>query len=457
MRNTAIQSALILVFFFFASACSGKLTGRVFLDENGDESHDNGEPYLANLSFTVTKDGSIFAEGETDSDGKFSVSIKEGANYCVQVDDNDLSSADIVLVSGLVRNQPVKAAPEVLIRSQSITTETDCDDSIDNDSDEDVDCADADCDADAACEDDEDTEDDSDDDDTTGDEVREPGRSCKESTSTSVRLTVPVGIDYTVDDLTAEDPERATVGSDDVIVRLRYPNACTFNPFTLPEGIEPTDQYTLAAYNETRRRINFNEAIAAALDDNPDFLNTQESENFAEDDISTYEFTVSVDEDLFGTEEVEIQPTMECPDGSTVELKVFTIEVDTDNIFLVTNNLTSGTVAEGNQIQVTTSVVNTTGASYEADEVELVFTASSTASFTLPADAGCTPPGTTVTCEFALPANNSSTPETFVTTIDLPQVNNDSVTVTLSTVLTIRSGGQTLEVTGSAFERTLAP
>lgn len=453
------------VILLVCASCTGNLTGSVFLDLNGDNKKNDDEQVLAGLAIEVTKNDKDFETDTTDSNGEFKVALNGSATYCVVVDDNSLrTSTGVEAVSALVLPTELP-----LVKFQTVTTETDCDDTLDDDSDGDTDCDDSDCSDDAACasttetdcddtlDDDSDGDtdcDDSDcssnsacssDSDSTSDDsttTTESGKVCEDSTGFTWDNDVPVALAYSVDDVSEETTDAVGPG-DGVIANLQFPESCEFNVFSIPAGVEPSNAPS-GTYDTSNRKMDIQAAIETFEAAGFTFTtNTPLVVN--EDPIKTFPLQLVVDDDLVDATDLTLAPTVSCPDDTTVTLSTVTIDIDVADVFAVTHTDNTGgaEVDDGDTVIVTTTVTNNSSADFT--DIELVLTISTSTTITFPA--ACTASGSTSTeCTFDL-ATGAST--SFTTSITFPATVTDTTTYTLTGTLTVISGGDTLTETAT--------
>lgn len=106
MKNFPL--AFCLATSFFLSACSGKLSGVVFNDTNGNNLHDPDETGIARAVFTVSRDGALVTSGVTKDDGSYEIPINKMGQYCVKVKANS-ALAPLPSLGGAAPNKEVKA------------------------------------------------------------------------------------------------------------------------------------------------------------------------------------------------------------------------------------------------------------------------------------------------------------------------------------------------------------
>jgi hypothetical protein len=469
---------------FVLLACTGKLEGYVFLDENGNNTRDDFENNLANLAFTVTKDDEEILDAQTDASGEYSVASEGSGTYCVSINDSDLSSTNddgttpSVIAATLIRDA---AQPEAYLQSvrfaTTTTEETVCDDSIDDDSDGDIDCDDSDCSEDTACvesicddelDDDDDGDTDCDDSDCSADTACdtsstdsetttdseptvESGSACDDTRGGTLNLNIPIAKDYStaVAALLADTSESVVSRSDIVTLSIQYPSSCEFDTgLYLSSSLTPMNVPT-EAYDSLTGQLNLNTVVAEATSAD---LAISEPLSVADDAIGTYSLELCVG-DVSGSScvsdgsldsrTVTVEPSVICPDDSVVTLKSHSIEIDSQNDVDVTQSM-SGTQTYGATITVTTTITNNSSVDYEASQVELVLTSPSyTTSQSY--DSSCSNLGQTANCTFDLDASGSVI---LTTSFVLPATLQDNTEFTMSAELTLTTNGSSTTFAG---------
>ncbi len=479
-----LPSIFLITFMGFSLlACTGKIEGYVFLDENGNNVRDDFENNLANLAFTVTKDDEEILSSQTDAAGEYSVDSSGSGTYCVSINDADLSSTNddgttpSVIASTLIRQAAQTEAYLQAVRFTTTTTETVCDDSIDDDSDGDIDCDDSDCSEDTACvesicddsiDNDSDGDTDCDDSDCSADTVCdtsstdsgtttsseptvESGSACNDTKGGKLTLNIPIAKDYStaITALLADTSTSVVSRSDIVTLSIQYPSSCEFDTgLYLSSSLTPMNVAT-AAYDSLTGQLNLNTVVAAATSAD---LAISEPLSVADDAIGTYSLELCVgdvsgsscvSDGALDSKTVTVEPSVICPDDSVVTLKSHSIEIDSQNDVEVNQSM-SGTQTYGATITVTTTITNNSSVAYEASQVELVLTSPSyTTSQSY--DTSCSNLGQTANCTFDLDASGSVI---LTTSFVLPATLQANTEFTMGAVLTLTTNGNSTDFTG---------
>lgn len=90
--HTVIFIALLPISMLIFS-CTGKVSGEVFHDLNGNGLWDLNEPPASEAEVTITLDGKVKARGLTMEDGSFSAPVKGKGEYCVNVNTSALENS----------------------------------------------------------------------------------------------------------------------------------------------------------------------------------------------------------------------------------------------------------------------------------------------------------------------------------------------------------------------------
>ncbi len=478
----------LFIFSLFFAACSQEITGSVFLDKNGDNKQQSGEPNVAHLVLNVTLDDSDLELDDTpltDADGNFSIPLKGDGTYCVEVpsdsltaSENDDGTTPTVLSLGRPTSSKAlvtEAADTILFTtdteddctdeedndsdgeidcndsdcsstsdcpSTSSSPETNCTDDIDNDDDGDADCDDSDCDSDSSCDSSSDSSDSS-------SATTESGLACDDSTGFGLTLNIPIALDYSTGIDSLDDPATKTVSrGDTVTLSIVYPSSCTFDLMFLPLSIVP-DSVPASSYDDTTGEFNLNTAADAGT------VTLSDPLAINDDALATFDLDVDIVQDgSLESDEITITPTMTCPDDSTVTLKTHTIDVDSANDFTITQSM-SGTQDYGETITVTTTITNNTSAAYDADQVELTLTTPSlTQNQTY--DSSCSALGETASCTFDIAADEEIV---LTTTFDIPDTLSSDTTFTMDSSLTLTSQGSsaTFDADSVSFSVSASP
>lgn len=415
--------AFVLIVFILG-ACGKNLHGEVYLDLNANnqrEEDTNVEPFIANLPFTVTKDGIEIASGTTKNDGSFEVELDGPGNYCVEVTEGNLTSinadgSEPSLVAGLVSNiKPLNLKKQV-IGSLPDSQESDSDTTDDDDATDDTDSG---------------TDETSD----TTNSSTESGYVCADSSGNNLELNVPVAKNYTSGISSLENPAEKTVSRGDSLnLAIQYPSSCTFDLIYLPLSVTPTGASD-TIYDSVTGLYDFNKAIEAATP------TVSQALAIHHETLSTYTLALTINQDgSLQNKNLTITPTVNCPDSETLSLKTHTININSDNDFEVTQSL-SGSVALSSTLTVTTTVTNNTTLDFDSEDLELriqtpVYTQDQSY------DSACRNNGNYAICEFSLAAESS---RTFTTTFSMPDSLLDDTTFDSTATLSVQSEGESVD------------
>lgn len=328
-------SRLLLPFLLLASlcACSRYIEGGVYLDKNGNNIKDFGEPNISGIQYSVTGDGSTVNSGVTDPDGKFLVqleSAKLDVNYCVSVD----SAGGLVFPA----NSPSGKALEASTSSDEDNSDSNAECKKLNNGQPDCsddDCCDfSQCQGATACEKEETpaptTDPDacpkgSDDKPQCSDSRCSDEPACvtltvksmqacdkTKSTELTMQLDVPVAMDYSSRISKIEKTTHVAQVGEIIGLEIVYPKSCSFQPFILPKTL----QVSLGgAYDAVTREVFLVKAIA----ERPSQLFYNDTPRFGHDELITYLLPVEViGGGSSGDEELQLQPKLSCPDGKEV-------------------------------------------------------------------------------------------------------------------------------------------
>ena len=342
MKTTvkAFHSLLPLLLLILLGACSRYIEGGVFLDKNGNNIQDMGEPNVSGIQYSVTGDGSTVHGGVTDADGKFLIRIesnKQDVNYCVSVD----SAAGLVFPD----LPPAGKSLEVSADEEEADDKNGVDDGEDGedeeeqeatpdpdacpkDSDNKPECGDSRCDDEPAC-------------------ITHTVKSLQACDKTklsewNMQLDVPVAVDYSSRIAKIEKTNQTAKVGDTVGLEIVFPKSCTFKPFILPKSL----QVSLgSAYDPITREVFLSKAVA----ERPSQLFYNDTPRFGHDELITYLLPVQVIGGASGDEELQLQPKLVCPDGKEVlsNLQVLLIQSSSssgssDEAYQLSSEITGG-------------------------------------------------------------------------------------------------------------------
>lgn len=438
---------LILIYFGLSlAACSGQLTGSVFLDKNGNNQKDEEDPDIANIPYKITLDEQDVLSERTAYDGTFYTIVDKTGTYCVVVSEEDLittsaqtSMSPIVLSTSA--SMTVSSAPKFNVDTGEADPESGADDEADSAGDSQGSSGSGGTITPT----------------TTSTATIQSGEACDTPMGIMLEMNVPIAVDYKSAIAAIETPTKKVVSPGDVFtIDVQYPKSCTFDLIYLSSSLTPQDMMG-AYYDATTGQFNFNAAIEAAGESS---LETSTPLSINVDPIVTYPLALKVDADEISLESksVTISPTVKCPDGSKVSLKTHSIEITSDGAFDVTQSWSSDTASAtyGSEITVKTVVENTTGAAYTADNIELVLSTTNITQLdsvtSTSSSASCTLNGQKATCSFPLAANSSLTVYTKYT-LPTSLVSNTSFVTSAS--LTVDANGSSATYDGDTASVTL--
>lgn len=483
MINKMVNKIIFgLCLMALTSSCSNDVTGEIFLDKNGNNKQDDGEPYIANLAFTATlnqKDLDL-DELQTGSDGSFTFEADGTGTYCVEISSSDLGQVNsdgsepsvvqlrregLVSTSSNVLGLAAAAGLPVLSAEADCSnnidddadgvsdcddsdcdgnnsclteTETSCSNDVDDDGDGDIDCDDSDCNDNSLC--------DEDDDSSETKATVESGKACDESTGFGVELKVPVAMDYATGIESLDDPATYTVSrGDEITLEIVYPDSCTFDLIFIPTSIVP-DNIPTGAYDETTGQLNLNTVAAAAT------VATSNPLSVEQDPLSNFEMDFLVDQDgSLESTTIRLTPSVTCPDDSVVNLQTQTINIDSADDFDITQSV-AGSTTLGSTLTVTTTITNNTSVSYTTEEVTLELVAPTLTS-NQSYDSSCSDLGETAQCSFEIGADETVV---LVTRFDMPDAISNDTTFEMSATLLLESAGSSATFEGDVISFSIA-
>ena len=375
MKLKTFLSKITLPLLIVASccACSRFIEGDVFLDKNANNVRDHGEPVVAGIPFTVTRNNATSKTGITDAEGHFSVTMGINdldANYCVKVSPEAISDLQTksfeqnkALKSLETKSEATSDTCPFIVGKPDCTNVNCCDqplcsdakaceneaDSCTKNSDGDPDCSDADCCDESACSDAVGCKDKSDPNacpkDSGGNPDCHDSRCSAESACNTysvqpmqacdttkaavltMNLDVPVAMDYS-SRIAALD--EALVGpisvGDKFGIEISYPASCSFDPYTLPAAFAPVG--LAGAFNKSNHELSLDKAILAQ----PSQVIHQDSPPFGHDKLDTYILRLeAVGTDGVIDGKIKVQPKLTCPDGKQVQASVNIVSFDSES------------------------------------------------------------------------------------------------------------------------------
>lgn len=328
--------------FVLLSACTGQIQGDIFLDQNGNNLKDGTEVSLAEVPFTVTLDDSTYTTGTTDTNGQYFVtldSLNLNGNYCVKID-----SLDMVLINQSVKPSAIKhmetdGTCPVDLNGDPDCTHTECcsnvacesadicqeDETETESTTEDSDqcpsddkgapiCTDSRCANQSACQ--------------TDTITIKPMEACGQlsGSGTAMTLNVPVTLDYStrVNKISKTHPNPVYVG-DTITVDIVYSSSCVFELYNLPPAFLPQNA------GDTFNTITGELSLERLIRQNISKIDTQDRPPFGHDKLYSYPLVLKVvgSEGLEDTEQL-IQPSLICPDKTTVQASATKINIKAD-------------------------------------------------------------------------------------------------------------------------------
>ena len=425
-----------------ASACTGTLSGNVFLDKDGDNQQDDDESQVANVTYTVSLDDAELSSEKTDLEGSYYVILETPGTYCIDISDEALMISSSASTSPAVIQAKADTAESATLSiedSETETTSEEADTTTDSD-----DTADDTTTETPASEDTEDTQD-------TG--VVSSGHVCDTPQGITLEMDVPIAVDYTSAIKALETPPQRTVSPGDLFtVDVQFPQSCTFKLLYLPSSLTPNlPSSASAAYDAVTGQFNFNTAIAAA-----GTLPTSTPLAINSDPLKTYSLALTVDSDIASLESqnVSIAPSVVCPNAATVALKSHSIEINSDGAFEVEQSMTSDTdpVSYGSKITITTVVRNETEVNYDAEHLDLTITTTNVTAMTALNTTQCSSKGQAVACSFALAGGSAVT---LTNTYFLPETLENTTTFTTTAELAVESNGTAATYEGDTISLSL--
>lgn len=360
----SIQRKLtLIVFLLLFSACSSGLTGKIYLDVNGNDIREDSEKLLAGLTFKVTLDDEEIATGTTDANGEFNVDINKAGQYCVIVGESDIINSNVTQVtpSTLVTATSDSDLDQLIdeMSSESLsflvktaeTTTTDSGDSTSGSTDTPA--------------------------------TIESGKACDDSSGFVLEMDVPIGIAYDADVSTLSDQSYTisrSSGSNSFSLVLAYPLSCTLRETKLPDYIIPVSSDVLATFNTTTRKINFSEAVET---DSVSCI-TESASLISQDSLRTCTINFELDEDKIlgssGSDNNTFTPYVICPDDSEVELQTFTVNFNGNDDIEITStsnddvNNNNDTWESGDIVTITTTITNNSSIDFSDDTTQVTVT-----------------------------------------------------------------------------------
>lgn len=304
-----ISPYLLLLAALLLSACAGEVTGHVFLDNNNNSKLDTDEKGISKALYEVDRDGQLFTSGVTDENGMFLFKKKDKGDYCVKV----INTSDKYKTNlpGLTKEPVTDKAAAKAVLDETTTTDTGTDTKTDEEKKKE---------------------------ETKKEPVSETPLPAATSLRNCVRLTgysdkgtvnVPVGqdVDASIIRIPTQGEIIVAAGSE-FDLKINYPSRCTLNPISLPSELSfvGKDSGALASGNMLD---------LAALAPSKDEIKKMKKDKIIKDPKSLTEMLIvpvivklKASEDILEKErDIEITPTVECPDGNITPLETIKIKI----------------------------------------------------------------------------------------------------------------------------------
>jgi len=336
---------LILLSLYPLAACSGNISGKVFLDRNGDNKLSIDEPILANLPTTLYQDDAEVERQTTGDDGMVEYLMQKKGKFCIRVDATQLSSLkfsdpsaapaskNLTMNSSEATPEPTPVAsaspqPSPSPSGQSTTSSSQPVNTV------------------------------------------KAYEACTETKfPTNVSLDVPVPVSYSDTIASVPDPADQSVKPGDVLeLTIDYPKYCHLENLTLPDQVS-----VQKTSGEWSHDVDWADAITQGgkpiVDQAPVAINR--------DGLREFPLTVKVSDTLGSTDQdqsISITPQVSCPGGINLSLKTHVLKIPKQSMFELYHDREGQAVA-GGEVTIITHVINKTNLSFAAGDVNLIFTA----------------------------------------------------------------------------------
>lgn len=334
-----IGIAALIALLLSLAACSGSVSGQVFIDSNGDGIHDTGEMGVPYAKISLTRDGDAIAEHYTDAEGYFEIPVKRRpGTICVSTDlsfaeanlDYIMYAKDADSAAAAMRVSPPKMKAETLEEEEELEEEE-----YEDDAGTTVDT-------------------------TTTVQGWMDDKYCRDAKSRGFDVEIPVAMDFEA--AISELPERLKVkcyAGSTCQVTIPYPDGCQLHTIYLPEGLAPAEPLQSSmSYNLSMNSLSFEEgageegskAFKALTTTRP----TLAVSNFR---ILALDLAVSDEIDV-GTTDLTLKPSAKCAD-ETLELPTIPIDLIREfDIDVYQNISVMGPYESGQLIYLTAGVEN---------------------------------------------------------------------------------------------------
>ena len=361
LKNLFHKISLPLLLVASLCACSRFIEGAVFLDKNANNLKDYGEPAIAGLPYTITRNNAAMQNALTDGEGHFFVTTginDVDVNFCVQVSSEDVAAFQAAVPEPAKALKAAETEPEAtadacpfIVGKPDCNNKNCCDnaacaqasvcdepeDDCSKNSNGDPDCSDSDCCDETECKEDSNCKDEEEDKnacpkDGSGDpncddsrcsaepacntHTVKPMQACDKSKAAvlTMKLDVPVAMDYTTRIAKVGEVRTGPVAVGDKFgIEITYPASCKFDPYTLPSAFAATG--VGEAFNATTHEL----LLAKAIRDLPSQVINRDAPPFAHDPLHTYVLRLEVvSEDGVQDGEIKIQPAVVCPDAKRI-------------------------------------------------------------------------------------------------------------------------------------------
>ncbi len=399
-RNLSLALKLMTIFVsLILSSCSGKISGEVYYDVNGNEMMDLDEVPASFVEVSIFHDGKELAKGLTREDGTFAKKAQGKGEYCVRVNTSSIEENGIPIPSGDIE-VPSKAVMSKALTTDTTTEEPDRDgDGVPDDEDNceyvaNFNQQDSDGDGKGdACDDDSEKEE-NEKEELVLEYSSEKGY-CqtfkKERPEMDVSIGLKVDFSPTIADLPQPQALTCYSGAEYCVIPVAYPvgsldQLCSLQPLQLPEGL--TYAVVPADVEGKAQSINGEAAQSKAK-------SSQFTPSISPKDVTVRRIYVAVDERAApGISSVTITPEVICGDKK-YQLKTRTIKIVNDHDLRILPNLTQ-TTSDKFKVDF---IIKNTGESRYADGT---FMAAATGGLSIDKiSAGCKNLGLKISCPIA--------------------------------------------------------
>ncbi|OQA61748.1 MAG: hypothetical protein BWY40_00462 [bacterium ADurb.Bin270] len=342
LASMTIFAALIL------SSCSGKISGEVYYDVNGNGMMDLDDPPASFVEVSIYHDGKELAKGLTREDGTFAKKAQGKGEYCVRINTSSIEKNGIPIPTEEIE-LPSKALISKALATDTSTDKPDRDgDGIPDEEDNCIDVANSDqkdSDGDGkgdACDDDSEEKEADEEEELVLEYSSEKGY-CRTFKKERPDMDVLIGLKVDFSPAIADLPQPQAVncysGEEYCVIPIAYPEGslgqlCTLQPLQLPEGL--TYAIVPADVEGKAQSINGETTQSKAK-------NSQPAPSISPKGVAVRQIYVAVDEGApLGISSVTITPEVICGDKK-YKLKTRTIKIVNDHDLRIEPNLTQQT------------------------------------------------------------------------------------------------------------------